>query len=66
MLAAKRGVAHAAGAFRRLAALKLMLLNLLYRLDAPDRYCRVIESFESEHPSGPLLDAPMVLLNPNC
>ena len=40
-----------------------MLLNLLYQLDAADRHCRVIEPFESKHRSGPLFDAPMVLLD---
>jgi hypothetical protein len=40
-----------------------MLLNLLYKLDAADRHGRVIQPFESEHRSGPLLDSPMVLLN---
>jgi hypothetical protein len=41
-----------------------MLLNLVYKLDAADGHGRVIEPFESEHRSGPLFDAPMILLNP--
>lgn len=47
----------------QLAGLKLILLNLLDKLDAADAHCRVIKPFESEHRSGPLFYSPMVLLN---
>jgi hypothetical protein len=43
--------------------LKLMLLNLLHKLDAADRDCRAVKPFETKHRPDPLLDSPMILLD---
>jgi hypothetical protein len=40
-----------------------MFPNLLRKLDAPDRDCCGVESFESEHRSNPVFDAAMILLH---
>src|SRR5438270_7556555 len=40
-----------------------MFSDLLCKLDAADRDCCRVESFESEHRSNPVFDAAMILLH---
>ncbi len=51
------------GSAQQVSSLELLFPNLLYKLNAGDRYRRRFKSLELEHRPNPLFDAAMILLH---